>query len=462
MGPKPKKKKAEKVVDPEVEKRENRRKEMIKEADKLQKSIQFEEQEAARMKLSHFQLHRNWAIDKNRIEELGGVIRVKEGQIETLKEQQSAEIMELKKKLKDYLLDLHEEVVNEQITGEQMNKQAQDMQREVLTGLRSDERGLKKTHKERELGKEDLNRKLKRAHDRASYEVRRDYERRLRDCKNQYDHDARTWRDLLDRQRKDAVALLEEKKLAHTARVMKEHEQALKAIREYYVDITHNNLEKIKELKAAVAAGRMTEEQDLLAIRRLARENKAMALPLRRANDEVYMLKEQLREHEAEKEELRNVTATLLAVEHESKSYDWEKEVLTQRLARAEHEVKELNEKYLEVTSGMDQKNGFERLLLERRIAATKAEIDAREAQMHHVLVDVGKVQSAAVRQITDRPNPLQAKREKVAALGAHFETLDETYVAMVAAAHAKLAEYGIAPNEMGFEVRGTLKDLAV
>ena len=28
------------------------------------------------------------AIDKNRIEELGGVIRVKEGQIETLKEQQ--------------------------------------------------------------------------------------------------------------------------------------------------------------------------------------------------------------------------------------------------------------------------------------------------------------------------------------------------------------------------------------
>ena len=98
-----------------------------------------------------------------------------------------------------------------------------------------------------------------------------------------------------------------------------------------------------------MAAGRMTEEQDLLAIRRLARENKAMALPLRRANDEVYMLKEQLREHEAEKEELRNVTATLLAVEHESKSYDWEKEVLTQRLARAEHEVKELNEKYLEV-----------------------------------------------------------------------------------------------------------------
>jgi len=50
----------------------------------------------------------------------------------------------------------------------------------------------------------------------------------------------------LDLKRKKAVAALEEKKLAHTARIMREHERALKAIREYYVDVTHNNLEKIK------------------------------------------------------------------------------------------------------------------------------------------------------------------------------------------------------------------------
>ena len=80
--------------------------------------------------------------------------------------------MELKKKLKDYLLDLHEDVINETITGEQLNKQAQDMQRDVTTGLRADSRGLKKTFKERELTKDELTRKLRRAHDRASYEVR--------------------------------------------------------------------------------------------------------------------------------------------------------------------------------------------------------------------------------------------------------------------------------------------------
>lgn len=145
-------------------------------------------------------------------------------------------------------------------------------------------------------------------------------------------------REQLDLKRKKAVAALEEKKLAHTARVMREHERALKAIREYYVDVTHNNLEKIKaltniatikrpppyalflracfslalftsliftknqqELKGLVSARRTAEEGDLISIRKLARENKRMALPLKQANEDLYQLGEQLKEHEADK-----------------------------------------------------------------------------------------------------------------------------------------------------------------
>jgi hypothetical protein len=183
--------KAAKVVDPAIAAAEEKRKEMIREADRLQKRMQFEEAEAEKMKLSYAQLARNWALDKSRVIALGDELRQKEGVVETLKDQQGAEIMELKKKLKDYLLDLHEEVVSEVIGGEELNKQAQDMQRDVRVGLRTDARGLKKTHKERELSKEELSRKLKRAHDQHSYEVRRDYERRLTEAKQQYDHDAR-------------------------------------------------------------------------------------------------------------------------------------------------------------------------------------------------------------------------------------------------------------------------------
>jgi hypothetical protein len=108
----------------------------------------------------------------------------------------------------------------------------------------------------------------------------------------------------------------------------------------------------------------------------------------------------------------------------------------------------------------VDQKNGFERLLLEKRIKATKEEIEAREAQMHHVLIDVGKVQPKAVRQITDKVDPLGAKQDRLRTLRGHYATLDDTYVAMLASVQAKLGDFGIAPNEMGFEPHATLREL--
>jgi len=108
----------------------------------------------------------------------------------------------------------------------------------------------------------------------------------------------------------------------------------------------------------------------------------------------------------------------------------------------------------------VDQKNGFERLLLEKRIAATKQEIDTREAQMHHVLVDVGGVQPGAVRQITSHPNPLEGVVGQLQEARRDADALDETYRAMVSAAAAKLEEFRIAPNEIGFEPRASLRAL--
>jgi hypothetical protein len=69
--------KAAKVVDPAIAAAEEKRKEMIREADRLQKRMQFEEAEAEKMKLSYAQLARNWALDKSRVIALGDELRQK-------------------------------------------------------------------------------------------------------------------------------------------------------------------------------------------------------------------------------------------------------------------------------------------------------------------------------------------------------------------------------------------------
>jgi len=62
----PKKNKANKVeVDPAVAALEAKRKQMIREADSIQKMVQFEETETSKMQLSKFQLHRNWVKTKS-------------------------------------------------------------------------------------------------------------------------------------------------------------------------------------------------------------------------------------------------------------------------------------------------------------------------------------------------------------------------------------------------------------
>ena len=95
--------------------------------------------------------------------------------------------MELKKKLKDYLLDLKEEVSAEGFQGESLNKQGQDMHRNILTGMRTDLRSLKQTQKEREVTQRNMELEVRRQHDRACYNERRRAERVLREMKDQFD-----------------------------------------------------------------------------------------------------------------------------------------------------------------------------------------------------------------------------------------------------------------------------------
>ena len=80
---------------------------------------------------------------------------------------------------------------------------------------------------------------------------------------------------------------------------------------------------------------------------------------------------------------------------------------------------------------------------------------------MHRVLSDVARVAPGATRQITgDRGDPLVAKRGRLLELQAQFESLDASYVAMLAAVRATLAEYGVDPTEAGFEPHASLRDL--
>jgi ribulose 1,5-bisphosphate carboxylase large subunit-like protein len=56
-------------------------------------------------------------------------------------------------------------------------------------------------------------------------------------------------RDDLELRRKQEIHEIEERKNTHINELMKKHEKAFAEIKNYYNDITHNNLDLIKTLK---------------------------------------------------------------------------------------------------------------------------------------------------------------------------------------------------------------------
>lgn len=69
-------------------------------------------------------------------------------------------------------------------------------------------------------------------------------------------------REDLELRRKQEVHEIEERKNLHINDLMKRHEKAFAEIKNYYNDITHNNLDLIKTLKEDVAEMKRREQQN--------------------------------------------------------------------------------------------------------------------------------------------------------------------------------------------------------
>ncbi len=104
-------------------------------------------------------------------------------------------------------------------------------------------------------------------------------------------------REELDIARKTEIQRIEDQKNAHIAELMKSHEKVFADIKNYYNDITHNNLDLIKSLKEEVAALRQKEQQEEKLMQETALENKRMAQPLDKALSDIERLKKELQNY---------------------------------------------------------------------------------------------------------------------------------------------------------------------
>ena len=263
-----------------------------------------------------------------------------------------------------------------------------------------------------------------------------------KELQSKYEKQMKLLRDDLELQRKQEVHQTEERKNAHIRELMRKHRHAFTEIKNYYNDITSNNLDLIKTLKEDVAEMKKKEALNEKLMYEISNENKRLSEPLNRALkvcysplathrmsssssractlsvdsmlsahvrlvpspvhdclllrcsvhsvnvsvQEVESLRQQVSNYDKNKMTLQLTKQRLVQADKQFKNLEWEKEVLSQRFAKVEAERNELYERFEASIFELQQKTGLRGALLERKLEAAYEVLEKKESQLAEIL----------------------------------------------------------------------------
>ncbi|XP_022345957.2 dynein regulatory complex subunit 4-like [Crassostrea virginica] len=416
-----------------------------------------EELDREREERNYFQLERDkvntfWEITKRQLEERKAEIRNKDREMEDAEERHQVEIKVYKQKVKHLLFEHQNNISDLKADNVCSLKLAQEDHREEEKKLRKDKRALKVTLKEEELSHEDIIKNLKKKHDEQITQLRSDFERQAREIEAKYEKKMRTLRDELDLRRKTEIHEIEERKNGQINELMKTHEKAFTDIKNYYNDITLNNLSLINTLKEQVEESKKKYEHMEKDRAEVMAENKRLLEPLREAKEQVDHLKKQLANYEKDKETLRMTKARLKVTEEEQRALKWEHEVLEQRFEKTQDERDDLYRKFVKAIHEVQQKSNFKNLLLEKKLGALADTLEKKEAQLNEVL-SASNLDPTALTVVTRKlEDVLDSKNSAIKDLQYELARVCKAHNDLLRTYEAKLTQFGIPTEELGFK----------
>lgn len=405
---------------------------------------EFQEQ---REKLGYF-----WIVEKKNREDKKAELRNKERELQDLDEQHQVTIKVYKQRVKHLLHEHQNQTAKLKAEGEQSVKIKEDGHRISERELKQDKRSYHLELKEKELSHNNLLKSLKGLQDREITSLRNEFERKTKEMHSKYERRMNIVRNDLDTNRKTDLQKIEDRKNIQISDLMKTHEKAFADIKNYYNDITHNNLDLIKSLKEEVGKLKKDELRQEKVMFEIAQENKRMSEPLEKARADVERLTKELSSYEKDKERLKNTKLQLLIVEEQLKGLMWEHEVLTQREKRVEMERDKLYKKFHGAVFDVQQKSGFKNMLLKKKLSALESGLEKTEAQLNEVLVQA-KLDSSVVGSVSSKlDDVIEAKNQTVRDLQAELDRVVLAHKNVVSTYETKLQEYSIPFEELGFK----------
>ena len=193
------------------------------------------------------------------------------------------------------------------------------------------------------------------------------------------------------------------------------------------------------------------EERSEKLMIEITNENKRLTEPLNKALAEVDDLRRQLANYEKDKASLGISKARLKLQDEQLKALTWEHEVLAQRFTQVQSERDEVYDKFVATIYDVQQKSGFKNLLLEKKLHALTDQLEKKEAQLNEVLA-ASNLDPAALSAVTRKlEDVLNSKNSAIKDLQYELARVAKAHNDVIGTYEAKLAEFGIRSEELGF-----------
>nr|XP_058135522.1 dynein regulatory complex subunit 4 isoform X2 [Dasypus novemcinctus] len=431
---------------------EDMSKEQVEEhVSRIREELDREREERNYFQLERDKIHTFWRSRGGSWREKKAELRNKDREMEEAEERHQVEIKVYKQKVKHLLYEHQNNLTEMKAEGTVVLKLAQKEHRAQEGTLSRDVRALKVELKEQELANEVVVKNLRLKHAEEITKMRNDFGRQAREIEAKYDKKMKMLREELDLRRKTELHEVEERKNGQINALMQRHEEAFTDIKNYYNDITLNNLALINSLKEQMEDMRKKEDHLEKEMAEVSVQNKRLADPLQKARDEMGEMQKRLVSYERDKQILTCTKARLKVAEKELKGLQWEHEVLEQRFAKVQQERDELYQKFTAAIHEVQQKAGFKNLVLERKLQALSAAVEKKEAQLSEVLaassLDAGAL-TVVSRKLED---VLESKNSTIKDLQYELARVCKAHNDLLRTYEAKLLAFGVPLDNVGF-----------
>lgn len=366
---------------------------------------------------NYFQLERDrivsfWEITKKQLEDIEAELRHKEQEKAELSERQEIEKKVFKQKIRHLLYENQLQVSSLSEEAERALLAKEEEYRQLENNARRGVRDVKLMAKENEIKHREQRMALVAQQDKQIAEQQAHFERQLKEIHLKYEQRIRTLREEMDFERREELRQIEKRKEQHVAELREVHERTFKEMKDYYSEITSNNLEMIRTLKDEVYARKRTEAHNEKAMYEVAQRNKRLAEPLANLQRQKKDLELALSNYLTDKEKLTKLKGQTKEAEQEYQTLSWEHEVLSQRYAKLVEDRDIILSKFNAMLQDIQRKSTFRRVLLQKKLELVQGQLEGRDAKLTELLKRAN-INADDIKELEQKVHDLLSEKEK-------------------------------------------------